>query len=36
MKVNIKIKSNPILIEKIEKNKIQNKIYNNKKFENQI
>jgi hypothetical protein len=34
-KVNIKIKLNQILRVKIKK-KIQNKIYNNQKFENQI
>jgi hypothetical protein len=36
-KVNIKIKLNQILRDKIEeKNKIQNKIYSNQKFEDQI
>jgi hypothetical protein len=34
--VDIKIKSNQILNDKIERKKIQNKIYNNQKFENQI
>jgi len=34
-KVNIKIKLNQILRDKIEK-KIQNKIYSNQKFEDQI
>jgi hypothetical protein len=36
IKVNIKIKLNQILRDEIEKKKIQNKIYNNQKFENQI
>jgi len=35
-KVNIKIKLNKILRGAIEKKKIQNKIYNNQKFQNQI
>jgi len=35
-KVDIKIKSNQILSDGIEKKKIQNKIYSNQKFENQI
>jgi hypothetical protein len=35
-KVNIKIKLNQILRDKIEKKKIQNKIYSNQKFEDQI
>jgi hypothetical protein len=35
-KVNIKIKLNQILRDEIEKKKIQNKIYSNKKFEDQI
>jgi hypothetical protein len=34
--VDIKIKLNQILNDKIERKKIQNKIYNNQKFENQI
>jgi hypothetical protein len=34
-KINIKIKLNQILRDKIEK-KIQNKIYSNQKFEDQI
>jgi hypothetical protein len=35
-KVNIKTKLNQILKGKIEKKKIQNKIYSNKKFDGQI
>ena len=35
-KVNIKIKLNQILRSAIEKKKIQNKIYSNQKFEDQI
>jgi len=35
-RVNIKIKLNQILGDKIEKKKIQNKIYSNQKFEDQI
>ena len=35
-KVNIKIKLNQILWDEIEKKKIQNKIYSNQKFEDQI
>jgi hypothetical protein len=35
-KVNIKIKLNQILRDEIEKKKIQNKIYSNQKFEDQI
>jgi hypothetical protein len=35
-KINIKIKLNQILRDEIEEKKIQNKIYNNQKFENQI
>jgi hypothetical protein len=35
-KVNIKIKLNQILRDEIEKKKIQNKLYSNKKFEDQI
>jgi hypothetical protein len=34
--VDIKIKLNQILNDKIERKKIQNKIYNNQKFKNQI
>jgi hypothetical protein len=36
IKVDIKIKLNQILKDKIEKKKIQNKIYSNQKFEDQI
>jgi len=36
IKVNIKIKLNQILRSAIEKKKIQNKIYSNQKFEDQI
>jgi hypothetical protein len=36
IKVNIKIKLNQILRGEIEKKKIQNKIYSNKKFKDQI
>jgi len=36
IKVNIKIKLNQILRDEIEKKKIQNKIYSNQKFEDQI
>ena len=36
IKVNIKIKLNQILNDEIEKKKIQNKIYSNQKFEDQI
>jgi hypothetical protein len=36
IKVNIKIKSNQILRDKIEKKKDSNKIYINQKFEDQI
>jgi hypothetical protein len=36
IKINIKIKLNQILIDEIEKKNIQNKIYNNQKFEDQI
>jgi hypothetical protein len=35
-KVNIKIKLNKILRDEIEKKKIQNKIYSNQKFNDQI
>jgi hypothetical protein len=35
-KVDIKIKLNQILRDKIEKKKVQNKIYSNQKFEDQI
>ena len=35
-KINIKIKLNQILRDEIEEKKVQNKIYNNQKFENQI
>jgi hypothetical protein len=35
-KVNMKIKSNSILKDEIKKKKIQNKIYSNQKFEDQI
>jgi len=35
-KVDIKIKLNQILRDEIEKKKIQNKIYSNQKFEDQI
>jgi hypothetical protein len=34
--VDIKIKSNQILNDKIKRKKIQNKIYNNQNFEDQI
>jgi hypothetical protein len=34
--VDIKIKLNQILNDKIERKKIQNKIYNNQNFEDQI
>jgi len=33
-KINIKIKLNQILRDEIEEKKVQNKIYNNQKFEN--
>jgi hypothetical protein len=36
IKINIKIKLNQILRDEIEKKKIQNKIYSNQKFEDQI
>jgi len=36
IKVDIKIKLNQILKDEIEKKKIQNKIYNNQKFKDQI
>jgi hypothetical protein len=36
IKVDIKIKLNQILRDEIEKKKIQNKIYSNQKFEDQI
>ena len=36
IKVNIKIKLNQILKSEIEKKKIENKIYSNQKFEDQI
>jgi hypothetical protein len=35
-KVDIKIKLNQIIRDEIEKKKIQNKIYSNQKFEDQI
>jgi hypothetical protein len=36
IKINIKIKLNQILRDEIEKKNIQNKIYSNQKFEDQI
>jgi hypothetical protein len=36
IKVDIKIKLNQILMDEIEKKKIQNKIYSNQKFKDQI